>query len=98
MTECVARRGPEGLSLEVSGHATGHPEVCAGASALLYALAGWVRNREDPDAGAVVLEDGHGVVSLRDGPEAWAVFEAVVIGLLQIELAEPGAIRVRKNF
>jgi len=98
MTEVIARRGPEGLSLEVSGHATGYPAVCAGASALLYALAGWVRNREEPDAGAVVLEDGHGVVTLRDGPEAWAVLEAVVIGLLQIQLAEPAAIRVRKNF
>lgn len=96
MTRITARTEDGACCLESTGHAAGSPAVCAGISALLYALAGWLLNRPEGLAGdSILLEDGHAVFRIRQPTrETAAVFEAVVIGLLQIQLTSPEYIRV----
>ena len=48
MTRITAVYGQDSLTLTARGHATGAPAACAGVSALLYALEGWVGERFRP--------------------------------------------------
>ena len=75
--------------LSVDGHATGSPEVCAGVSAVVYALAGYLTNRV-PEA-EIRLDSGRAQISCRGQR---AMFEMAWIGLAQIEKAHPEFIRV----
>ena len=96
MTEVKVKRSGKRCCLEANGHATGSVAVCAGISAILYALAGYLANHEvqvirhhmaDADVG----------MEFDGDPESVAAFEMAVIGLMQIELTHPEYISV-KNY
>lgn len=74
----------DGLRLELRDHATGSPQVCAGASAIVWALAGWLHNH--PEAEAVVnLRPGDAMIQCVRTPETEMVFELATVGLRQLE-------------
>lgn len=77
------------------GHATGSPEMCAAVSCLIGTLDGWIRNAGD-DAQIHKEQMGCGNAFLEWSGEAssMAVFDAVRIGFLQLELSEPSLISV----
>lgn len=82
------------LSLE--DHATGSPAVCAGASAIVYALAGWLRNHE-PDELTIRLEPGEAWIWCRRDEMVDAAFGVAMAGLLQMAKKYPRYIRVEVN-
>ena len=99
MIEIIATVRPDKLTLLACGHATGRPEVCAGVSALLYALKGWADNcteRELWPAGDWETRVGKGSAYFRlprtEGAEP--AFGLVFHGLLQIYATAPDAVSV----
>lgn len=74
----------EGLQLEMKDHATGSPLVCAGASAIVWALAGWLHNHPETEA-VLDLRSGNAFVQCARTPEAEAAFELAEVGLRQLE-------------
>ncbi len=84
--------------LHVRDHATGSPQVCAGVSAIVYALAGWLANFGDPEHDTVILESGEAFFSI-DSPKQGveAAFSLTIIGLLQIAKAHPDHLRVEEE-
>lgn len=76
-------------SLVMVGHAgydeSGKDIVCAGASAIVYALLGWLENNEEEleDVNTNV-EPGETWISCEGGEKAAAAFEMACIGLEQI--------------
>ena len=99
MIDVIAAYRPASLSLRVSGHATGRPEVCAGVSALLYALKGWAEAAAAQEAwprGEWEARIGKGSATLRlprtEGAEL--AFGLVFRGLLQIYATAPEAVSV----
>lgn len=82
--------------ITAQGHATGNEKVCAGVSAILYSLAGWIVNNEQ----ALVyhtqkLKSGDAALEWWGGIEAKTAFDMAVIGMLQIEKKYPENIEVR---
>lgn len=73
-----------GLQLEMKDHATGSPLVCAGASAIVWALAGWLHNHRETEA-VMDLRAGDAFVQCARTPETEAAFELAVVGLKQLE-------------
>ena len=96
MTQVYAERSGNRCILSAKGHATGSPEVCAGVSAILYALAGYLINH-DIKISEQRMEDADVHLEFTGGEGAVAAYEMAVIGLLQIEKAHPEFIQV-KNF
>lgn len=86
-------------TIRFEGHATGSAEVCAGISALMYSLEGFLRNNpwdifihssqmDNPGFGYIMFE-------LEDpSPKVKGAFELVVIGLQQIEKSYPDYCKV----
>ena len=84
------RREGNSHSLVMDGHAeyAGHGEdiVCAGASAIVCSLLGWLENNsEDLSYCDYVAESGKVRIDCEGGERTAAVFEMTAIGLLQIE-------------
>lgn len=80
--------------LSVKDHATGSPVVCAAVSGLCYALAGYLANAEDVTVYNRRMEPGDVLLHFRGDQQAQGAFEAVVIGLLQMEKKYPELVRV----
>ncbi|MBR3753363.1 MAG: ribosomal-processing cysteine protease Prp [Ruminiclostridium sp.] len=82
--------------LSVKDHATGSPVVCAAVSGLCYALAGYLANAEPQDVAVYNrrMEPGDVLLHFRGDQQAQGAFEAVVIGLLQLEKKYPELVRV----
>lgn len=81
-------------SLIFDGHSTGSAEVCAGISALMYSLEGYLRNNESDlfIHSAKVDKPGWAYImfELEDpAKNIKGAFELVVIGLLQIQESYP---------
>ena len=93
MTRVYAEKNGNSYTLECKGHATGSEEVCAGVSAIIYALAGWAENYAESDV-KTELEPGDALVMFSGGSECEAAFDMAVIGLRQIELGHPEYIAV----
>lgn len=70
--------------VEAKGHATGSETVCAGVSAILFALAGYLKNDEGAHILAFRLTPGDALLRARGGKEMRGAFEGAVIGLLQL--------------
>ncbi len=90
------RREPRRLTLR--GHADygppGRDIVCAGVSALVYALAGYLTNREE--VSELVMEPGYVTVAAK-GPSP--ALEVVCTGLRQLAAAYPQCVRFcEQNF
>ncbi len=76
------RRGEE-QELTLRGHATGSPAVCAAASALVCALAGWLRSAR-ADGLELKLQPGDARIVCRGGAEEEVAFGLVLLGLAQL--------------
>jgi len=84
--------------LHVKDHATGSPQVCAGVSAIVYALAGWLANFGTPEQDTVILDSGKAFFSVDSGKEGVkAAFDLAVIGLLQIAKGHPEHLQVEEE-
>lgn len=94
MIDVYAEKDGRLFMLSSKGHATGSEEVCAGVSAIIYALAGWAENFATEDV-KIELESGDALIVFRGGTEAEAAFDMAVIGLKQIELGHAKNICVR---
>ncbi len=77
--------------LSLRGHATGDPAVCAAASALVFALAGYVRDRGNGETG---LESGQARVDCPRDAEADGAFATVLSGLEQLQRRYPQLVEV----
>ena len=81
-----------------AGHATGAPEACAGVSALLYALAGWLENAPAGTAREVcALSPGRAEIVFAGDERADAAAALTAIGLAQIARRYPAAVEVRER-
>ena len=76
-------------SIEVDGHATGSDSVCAGISALCYALMGVADNSDALIVESMNVYDGHFDMCWRGGIEAKTAFNMITIGLSQIAQSYP---------
>ncbi len=77
--------------LSLRGHATGDPAVCAAASALMFALAGYVRDR---GIGEAELESGRARVDCGRDSGADGAFAAVLSGLEQLRWRYPQLVEI----
>lgn len=96
MIEAVFSRKGKRLSLLVSGHAQysagGEDIVCAAASGIVYALAGYLINEcEGAEIGA--LRSGY--ASLACGVDGEGAMRMAYIGLLQLAITYPVSVSVR---
>lgn len=96
MTTVYAERDGTRYTLFANGHATGHPEVCAAISGILYALGGYIKNAEGGSTLAYdqTMESGRVAFHFNGDAAAGGAFDMAVIGLKQIEAKYPGCIRV----
>lgn len=81
-------------TLSIRGHANygeyGKDIVCAGVSAIVQALMGWVENNPHT-AECVTIDDRTGeiIIACEGGEDVSAVFSMTTIGLEQISRAYP---------
>lgn len=98
MIEIKARREGGQYELRLEGHAEYNPGndiVCAGASAIVYALLGALCNLgEQVETMASETESGAAWVLAEGGEQVEAVFLMAVVGLLQIEAAHPRHVHI----
>lgn len=95
MTKVYARKHGDSYLVQAKGHATGSVEVCAAVSGILYALAGFLQNRQDAVRDVhVKLESADAEIRFCGGDGADAVFMQTVIGLAQLEAARSEYISV----
>lgn len=82
-------------SITARDHATGSPEVCSAVSTLMYTLAGWMINNEEHIRNPIsILESGYSFIMFGYDDISKAVFDSIVIGLLQVEKVNDGFIRI----
>lgn len=97
MTKISLGQGDGRYFLEFRGHAAGSERVCAGVSAIVYALAGWLVNAED--AGLVrvhrlELHSGEAELMFSGGAEVETAFQVAEIGLRQLAESFPAFLSV----
>ena len=84
-------RSEDACRLSLRGHATGDPAVCAAASALVFALAGYVRDR---GKGETEQESGRARVDCGRDAGTDGAFDAVLSGLEQLQRRYPQLVEV----
>ncbi len=84
-------RSEDACRLFLRGHATGDPAVCAAASALVFALAGYVRGR---GVGEAELESGRARVDCGRDAGTDGAYAAVLSGLEQLQRRYPQLVEV----
>ena len=98
MTHVTVESGSGRYAITAEGHASGSPEACAGVSAILCALAGWLENAP---AGVgvekITTEPGRAALRFSGGAAAETAAELAEIGLRRIALAAPEAVRVEES-
>lgn len=83
-------RYTEGHELNIEGHAgyaiCGQDIVCAGVSAIVYALLGWLVDNQDEveDLVGPLVEDGRLYVSCSGSDKVSTAFEVAMSGIEQI--------------
>ena len=102
MTKIEITRADPRFSILFDGHATGSEEVCAGISALMYSLEGFLRNHEEELFlhSAKLDKPGYGYISFEleePAKNITGAFELVTIGLLQIADSYPEFCTVEYN-
>ncbi len=93
MIRATFSRVRDGLQLEMRDHATGSAAVCAGASAIVYALGGYLLNRA-PEGLVLNLRAGDARVQCRRCRETETAFEVTRVGLMQLARSYPEYIQV----
>ena len=79
--------------LTLRGHATGSPAVCAAASAMVYALAGWLRHYRPAEA-QVSLKSGDSWLLCRGDDTVDTAFQIALTGLAQLGFSYPNYLRL----
>lgn len=79
--------------LEAHNHA-GDSKVCAGVSAIIYALAGWCDNEIKEGHCIIELAPGSAFIGFKGGKKAETAYDVTVLGLKQIERSHPDEIVV----
>ena len=83
--------------LTVCGHANysdyGTDIVCAGVSAIVQALIGWIGNNPEC-AECVSIDNGEVLITCNGGEDVSAVFYMVAIGLEQIANTYPDYVQI----
>ncbi len=93
MVEARFHRWEDLRLLTLRGHATGSPAVCAAASAMVYALAGWLR-RYRPAQARARLRPGDGRLLCRGDGAVDTAFQIALTGLAQLGAAYPDYLRL----
>lgn len=91
MTEVTLYCG-DSCSVRCKGHATGHSDVCAAVSCLLYTAAGWLHNTQEAELVMERLDSGDAYLLWHGG--VW-LYDLLKIGFLQLERAKPEAVAVK---
>jgi len=91
MTEVTLYCG-DSCAVRCKGHATGHPDVCAAVSCLLYTAAGWLHNTQEAELLMERLDSGDAYLRWHGG--VW-LYDLLKIGFLQLERAKPEAVSVK---
>ena len=100
MTRVWFEEKGDSLRLYISGHAcydsNGNDIVCAAASALGFALLGFLEQRDN--GGAIdcdwLVESGRLDVTATRNPETDIAFEMAMVGLCQLERKYPENVRI----
>ena len=83
--------------VKCSGHTTGSEKACAGVSAIVYALAGYLLNTKDViTTEKSSLASGEAEIVFVGGTEAQTAYEMAVIGLMQLAQTFPEFVIVKK--
>ena len=97
MTQVYAELEGGRCLLDVEGHATGSPEVCAAVSGIVYALAGYVANAERDGHGEIYsmrMDSGRALLHVHGDDRVCGACEMALIGLMQIAKQHPEHINV----
>lgn len=98
MTHVYAEQHKGRFLISAKGHAEGDdPRVCAGISAILYALAGLLDNTPEIKTEQADLESGDAIVRFSGDTEAETAYRMTLIGLMQIAESYPGYMEVTKK-
>lgn len=89
MTNVYLEKDESGCTVNCAGHATGNAAVCAGVSAIMYGLSGWLINNPAVKVHEEKLEDGFALIRFGRTKESEVVFDFVVIALMQIAESYP---------
>lgn len=86
-------------TLTVTGHANyaeyGKDIVCAGVSALVQALIGWIEeNYDKANCISVDAKNGEVIISCEGNDELSAVFNMTTIGLEQLSYSYPDHVQI----
>ena len=93
MTRIKAIYGKGGFAVRADGHATGSAEACAGVSAILFALAGWLENSGVwRHSSTVKMRSGGAELLFVKSGDTEAVMDMTVIGLAQIAAKYPDSV------
>lgn len=84
--------------LQLLGHATGSPQVCAAVSGIVYALAGWLNNDSvhQTRPPGITLESGLSEITAYGDSYVETAFELAEVGLLQIAKQYPEYLCVKR--
>lgn len=97
MTEVYITKDKTRYKLKAYNHA-GTNEVCAGVSAIIYALEGALFNNDYAADHVSTLEPGHAEIeAICSDHTAAEDFRMAAIGLMQIQKAHPDEIGISQN-
>ena len=84
------------MCLSAYGHAVGSPAACAGVSALLCALCGYLQRDGGTTLHRCRLESGNALLEFSGGEKATAAFELTAFGLRQIAEGYPACVAIEE--
>ena len=94
MTRILLQKEGEHMLVSASGHAAGSEAACAGISALLFALAGFLHTDGGTTIRSCRLESGYALLDFSGGASAEAAFRMTAVGLRQIARGYPSCVAV----
>lgn len=94
MTQVTARREGGDYTLVMEGHATGSPQVCAGASSIASSLKNYLRNEKNVVVHQIVEGSGRFEARFSGAEAAEAAWKMAVIGLISLSKAAPEIVKV----
>ena len=96
MTQIVLQKEGPHMRVSASGHAVGSPAACAGVSAILFALYGFLLEDGGTTIRSCRLESGEALIDFSGGSSAEAAFHMTAVGLRQIARAYPACVAVEE--
>ena len=94
-------RGEGEHELTINGHAGsaeyGKDIVCAGVSAIAFALLGWLENNQEEltEMDELIAEDGQVYIACAGSDEVSTAFEVALMGLIQIARQYPECVDIK---